>query len=168
MDLAGLATLFHRAACADGNDLGARADMLYASALAGMGFSNTQNGVIHAIAMAAPASLHLPHGLLVAATAPMGMTFNCQAAPEKYARITEILGCDPAGKTPRELASLAAQGMKRLLADLDIEPGLGAHGIGRAEIRGIAERAAAAKRLMDNNPRQGTTEDLQALLEEHF
>lgn len=41
-------------------------------------------------------------------------------------------------------------------------------GIARAEIRGIAERAAAAKRLMDNNPRQGTAEDLQALLEEHF
>jgi alcohol dehydrogenase class IV len=157
-----------RAACADGNNLGGRADMLYASALAGMGFSNTQNGVIHAIAMAAPASLHLPHGLLVAAAAPMGMAFNCQAAPEKYARIAEILGCDPAGKTPSELPSLAARGMKRLLADLGIEPGLGAHGIERAEIRGMAERAAAAKRLMDNNPRPGTAEDLQALLEEHF
>lgn len=58
--------------------------------------------------------------------------------------------------------------MKRLLVDLGIEPGLGAHGIGRVEIRGIAERAAAAKRLMDNNPRQGNADDLEALLTEHF
>lgn len=157
-----------RTACADGNNLGARADMLYASALAGMGFSNTQNGVIHAIAMAAPASNHLPHGLLVAAAAPMGMMFNCLAAPEKYGRIAEILGCDPAGKASLDLATQAAEGMKRLLADLGIEPGLAAHGIERTEIRGIAERAAAAKRLMDNNPRQGTADELEALLTEHF
>ncbi|NLY40918.1 MAG: iron-containing alcohol dehydrogenase [Desulfovibrionales bacterium] len=157
-----------RTACADGQHLTARADMLYASALAGMGFSNTQNGVIHAIAMAAPAEHHLPHGLLVAAVAPMGIMFNCQAAPEKYAHIAEILGCDPQGKTPQECAGYAACAMKDLVADLGITPGLAAHGIKRAELRGIAERAAAARRLMDNNPRQGTADDLHALLEEYF
>ncbi|GAB1409783.1 iron-containing alcohol dehydrogenase [Desulfovibrionales bacterium] len=157
-----------RMVCAEGHNLAARENMLYASALAGMGFSNTQNGVIHAIAMAVPAAHRLPHGLLVAAIAPMGMIFNCQAAPEKYAHIAEILGCDPQGKTILECALQAVYAVKCLLADVGIEPGLAAHGIERSELRGIAERAAAAKRLMNNNPRQGTAEDLEALLIEYF
>lgn len=41
-----------RRAYVNGSDLAARADMLYASAMAGMGFSNTQNGIIHAVGTA--------------------------------------------------------------------------------------------------------------------
>jgi len=157
-----------RDAYADGGDITARERMLYGSALAGMGFSNTQNGVIHAIAMAVPASYHLPHGLLVGAVAPMGIAFNCLAAPEKYARIAAILGCDPDLKTENDRARSVVAGFEKLLADLDIEPGLAAHGIQREDIRGIAERAAGTQRLMRDNPRQGTADDLEKLLERYF
>jgi len=157
-----------RRACADGHDTNAREQMLYASALAGKGFSNTQNGVIHAIAMAVPASYHLPHGLLVGAIAPMGMAFNCQTAPEKYARIAQILGCDSGAASLAEQARSAVAGFERLLADLDITPGLAAHGVRREDIRGIAERAAATRRLMDGNPAKGGAEDLERLIKRHF
>lgn len=157
-----------RRACADGHDLAAREQMLYAAAQAGLGFSNTQNGVIHAIAMAVPASYQLPHGLLVAAVAPMGMVFNCPAAPEKYARIAQILGCEAGAASLAEQALSAVTGFKRLLADLDIMPGLAAHGVRREDIRGIAERAAATRRLMDGNPAKGGAEDLERLIEGHF
>ncbi len=157
-----------RKAHADGNDLKAREQMLYASALAGMGFSNTQNGVIHAIAMAVPASYHLPHGLLIGAAAPMGIAFNCLAAPEKYARIAEILGCDPDLKSVDDRGGSAMAGFEKLLADLGIKPGLAAHGIQREDIRGIAERAAGTERLMRGNPRQGTADDLEKVLERYF
>ena len=157
-----------RKACSDGRDVEAREQMLYASALAGMGFSNTQNGVIHAIAMAVPADCHLPHGLLVGAVAPMGMAFNCLAAPEKYARIAAILGCDPDLKTVDELAQCAVTRFEKMLGDLGVKPGLAAHGITREDIRGIAERAAGTERLMRNNPRQGTADDLEKLLERYF
>ncbi len=157
-----------RKAYADGGDITAREQMLYGSALAGMGFSNTQNGVIHAIAMAVPADYHLPHGLLIGAVAPMGIAFNCLAAPEKYARIAEILGCDPGLKTESERAQSAVAGFERILSDLGVKPGLAAHGVKREDIRGIAERAAATERLMRGNPRQGTVDDLEKLLERYF
>lgn len=157
-----------RRACADGRDLEARERMLYASAQAGLGFSNTQNGVIHAIAMAVPASYHLPHGLLVGAVAPMGMAFNCQAAPEKFARIARILGCETEAASLAEQAGSAAAGFERLLADLGITPGLAAHGVRREDIGGMAERAAATGRLMDGNPAKGTAEDLERLIERYF
>ncbi|ACU89677.1 iron-containing alcohol dehydrogenase [Desulfomicrobium baculatum DSM 4028] len=157
-----------RKAYADGSDIEAREQMLYGSALAGMGFSNTQNGVIHAIAMAVPADYHLPHGLLVGAVAPMGIAFNCLTAPEKYARIAEILGCDSGLKTESDRSRSAVAGFEKMLTDLGVTPGLAAHGIQRADIRGIAERAAATERLMRNNPRQGTADDLEKLLEGYF
>jgi alcohol dehydrogenase class IV len=153
---------------ANGSDMEAREQMLYASALAGMGFSNTQNGVIHAIAMAVPASYNLPHGLLVGALAPMGMAFNCQAAPEKYARIAEILGCASRATTLAERAQSAIAGFESLLADLGIKPGLAAHGVRCEDIRGIAERAAATRRLMDGNPAKADADELEKLIERHF
>jgi alcohol dehydrogenase class IV len=157
-----------RKAYANGFNKEARAAMLYASAIAGTGFSNTQNGVIHALAMAAPAHYHLPHGLLTAAVAPMGMAFNCLASPEKYAEAAGILGCDPSGKNLNERAKSVVAGFESLLADLDVKPGLRPYGIKREDLRGMAERAAASQRLMGNNPRRGTADELEALLEEHY
>ncbi len=157
-----------RQAYTNGRNPQAREAMLYASSICGMGFSNTQNGVIHAIGMAVPATYHLPHGLLMAACAPMGIAFNCHAAPEKYGEIAEILGCDTRGKNVFEAAEMAVEGFTKLMRDVDIEPGLKACGVKEEDIRGIAERAAASARLMDNNPRQATADQLEALIREHF
>jgi len=157
-----------RPAYANGKNRAARAAMLYASALSGMGFSNTQNGVIHALGMAVPANYHLPHGLLMAAIAPMGIAFNAIASAEKYAAVAELLGCAPRRASSLEKAKAASQGFAALMHDLDVAPGLAAHGVKKGDIPGIAARAAAARRLMDGNPRQATAKELEALLHEYF
>lgn len=157
-----------RQAYASGKNIEARTRMLYASALSGMGFGNTQTGLIHALGHAVPCSYHLPHGQLMAAVASMGMTFNSIAAPEKYARVAEILGADLVGKNIYQQAASAAEAMTALLNDLDLPSGLAAQGVSRDEIPIIAKNAAADTRLMAKNPRQGTVKELEALLEQHF
>ena len=157
-----------RKAYANGADIRAREHLLYASALSGMGFSNTQNGVIHALGMAVPIKYHLPHGLLMAAIAPMGISFNAMASPEKYAEVAEILGSAPAGADTLTKAKSAAQGFATLLDDLGIKAGLQAHGVAWDDLTGTAERAAGTARLMGNNPRKGSAEDLLALLQQNF
>jgi alcohol dehydrogenase len=156
-----------RKAYADGSNREARAAMLYAATLAGMGFSQTQHGIIHAVGTSLPSTCKLPHGLLMAALAPMGMSFNCIAAPEKYAKIAEILGAG-ARNTPLETARAGIEAMRGLLADVGIAWGLAAHNVPRDCLAGTAERAAAAKRLMDNNPRKAAADRILALLEEHY
>ena len=156
-----------RKAYANGGNKEARANMLYAATLAGMGFSQTQNGIIHAVGTNLPAACKVPHGLAMAALSPMGMSFNCIAAPEKYAQVAQILGVDPMG-TCLDTAREGIDAMYELLADLDIAPGLEAHGVPRDALQSTAERAAAAKRLMDNNPRKASAKQLFALLEEHY
>ena len=156
-----------RRAYVNGSDLAARADMLYASAMAGMGFSNTQNGIIHAVGTAVPREYHLPHGLLMACLAPLCMKFNHMAQPEKYAEIARILGEKNSDDT-LALAERAAERMHALLRDLDINAGLRPYGVKRGDLPLIAERAASNARLIGNNPRPATAGQILTLLESSY
>lgn len=157
-----------RQAYANGHNMHAREQMLYGAATSGIAFSNTQNGLIHAIGMSFSHEHHIPHGLMMAICAPMGMSFNAMAAPEKFAVIADILGSAPAGAPLQVRAQSAAEGFAALMKDLDITPGLGAHGITREELRPVAEKGAAYKRLMDSNPRKATADELERLLERFY
>ncbi len=152
-----------RRAYVNGQDIAARTDMLYASCLAGMGFSNTQNGIIHAVGTAVPRSYNLPHGLLMACLSPMCMEYNLMANPEKYAQIAEILG----GEYHPDTLTMARQApvlMSELLEDLNIKEGLAPYGVKEEDLEGIATRAVGAARLMGNNPRPGTVKQVHELL----
>jgi alcohol dehydrogenase len=156
-----------RKAYANGANKEARAAMLYAATLAGMGFSQTQNGIIHAVGINLPVACKVPHGLAMAALAPMGMRFNYIAAPEKYAQIAQILGAEP-GFNALDAARRGIDAVCALLDDVGIAPGLKAHGVPYDALEATAERAAKAKRLMDNNPRKATAQQIFALLKEHY
>ena len=156
-----------RKAYANGGDIEARTGMLYGATLAGMGFSQTQNGIIHAVGTNLPVTCKLPHGLVMAALSPMGMSFNCIAKPEKFAVIAEILGVEPFG-TALDTARAGIDAMYELLDDVDIAPGLKAHGVPEDALEGTAERAAGAKRLIDNNPRKANAKQILALLKQYY
>ncbi|MDR2696628.1 MAG: iron-containing alcohol dehydrogenase [Deltaproteobacteria bacterium] len=156
-----------RKAYANGANREARAAMLYAATLAGMAFSQTQNGIIHAVGTNLPAACKVPHGLAMAALAPMGMSFNCIAAPEKYAQVARILGIEPCADA-LGAARRGIDALRALLDDVGIAPGLKAHGVPYDALEAVAERAAKAKRLMDNNPRKATAQQIFALLREHY
>lgn len=159
-----------RQAYANGGNLVARTNMLYASALAGLGFGNTQNGIIHAIGTTLPTEYHLPHGLVMSFVAPMGIAYNHIANPEKYAIIADILRGESCscGASVLERAKDCEAAFLDLLHDLEIKPGLEPYGIKRTDLPASAERAAAAKRLIDNNPRKAGKDQILALMEEHF
>lgn len=55
--------------------------------------------------------------------------------------------------------------MLGLLNDIDLGSGLAAYGIERGDLPGIAERAAGNVRLMGNNPRPATAQQILELLE---
>lgn len=153
-----------RRAVTDGQDMEAREQMLYGAALSGMAFSNTQNGIIHALGMSVPQEHHLPHGLIMAIFAPVGLTFNAPVAREKFARMAELFGSAPDNAPEDVKAASVAGGFCALMRDLGIRPGLAANGLSAEELPGIARRGATYGRLMDSNPRTATVQELEALL----
>ena len=147
-----------RQAYANGKNAAARDAMMYASALAGMGFGNTQNGIIHAI------------GTTMSFCAPFSVGFNYIANPEKYAIVADILrGDDRSGcMSVMDRAADVEDAFRDLLNDLDIATGLSNYGVKREDLPACADRAFAAKRLLNNNPRAASRDQILALLEANF
>jgi alcohol dehydrogenase class IV len=106
--------------------------------------------------------------LLTAFILPWVMEFNSVGAPEKFARIAVALGEDPSGLPTAEAAGLAVKAVRFLLDDLNISPKLSAHGIPRDEFPAIAKATVGAVRLISNNPRPVTEEDVVKLLEANY
>ncbi len=156
-----------RKAYANGGDRQARADMLYAATLAGMGFSNTQNGIIHAVGTAIPREYHMSHGVAISCLTPMCVAYNYMANPEKYAQVAMILGEQP-DPDLYALASRASVRLAALLKDLNVKTGLQPYGVTREDLAIIAERAAGNARLIGNNPRPANAKQILAMLEASY
>jgi len=157
-----------RKAYANGDNREARENMLYASCLAGMAFSNTQNGLDHALALAIGGKFHLPHGLLTAFILPWVMEYNLLANPQKFIQIARAFGENTDGRPGIEAARLSVKAIKSLLDDLDISYKLSRHNIPREEIPRLAKAAIGAARLISNNPRKATEKDVIKLLEVNY
>jgi len=157
-----------RKAFAHGDNREARENMLNASCLAGMAFSNTQNGLDHALALAIGGKFHLPHGLLTAFILPWVMEYNLLANPEKFIQIARAFGESPDGLPEVEGARLAVRAIKSLLDDLGISYKLSSYGIPREEIPALAKATIGAARLISNNPRKVMEKEVVGLLEKNF
>ncbi|MCG8423482.1 MAG: iron-containing alcohol dehydrogenase [Proteobacteria bacterium] len=157
-----------RRAYANGHDIEARTQMLQASCMAGMAFSNTQNGLDHALALAIGGRFHLPHGLLTAFISPWVMSFNLIACPEKFINIAEAFGENTAGLSKMEAAGLAVKAVKSMLDDLGISYRLSSYNVPREAIPDLAKAAIGAERLISNNPRRVSEADVIALLEANY
>ncbi|NWF53625.1 MAG: iron-containing alcohol dehydrogenase [Syntrophaceae bacterium] len=157
-----------RRAYANGDNREARENMLFASCLAGMAFSNTQNGLDHALALAIGGKFHLPHGLLTAFILPWVMEFNLQAVPHKFIQIAQAFGERTDGVPEVEAARLSVKAIKSLLNDLDIFYKLGEYDVPRQEIPALAKAAIGAARLIMNNPRKVTEREIIQLLEANY
>ena len=157
-----------RKAFANGTNKAARENMLYASCLSGMAFSNTQNGLIHAIALAIGGKFHLPHGLLTAFICPWVMEFNLLATPAKFIEIARLFGENIYGLPEIQAARLSVRAVKGLLDDLRIPYTLKNYGVPREAIGDIARATLGAARLINNNPRAVTEAEVVDLLKANY
>jgi alcohol dehydrogenase len=157
-----------RLAYANGANLAARENMLHASCLAGMAFSNTQNGLDHALALAIGGKFHLPHGLLTAFIMPWVMEYNLIAAPGKYIKIAEAFGERTKHLPENQAARLSVTAVKSLLDDIGISYKLSSYGVPREEFPALAKATVGAVRLISNNPRAVTEQDVIGILEANF
>jgi 1,3-propanediol dehydrogenase len=129
-----------RLATADGENLEARGHMLLASAMAVMA-TGAGLGIIHSLAQTLGGFYDAPHGLSIAACFSLGMGYNLPAAPEKFARIAQLLGADVAGLSCSDAAEATVPALEALLSELGITADLRTLGVRRADIPRLAELA---------------------------
>ncbi|MEH2469993.1 alcohol dehydrogenase class IV [Nitrobacteraceae bacterium AZCC 2161] len=136
-------------AVADGADREARAGLSLASLYGGfcLGPVNTTAG--HAVAYPLGTRHHIAHGLACAVIFPHTLAFNMSAVSDKTAAILQALGLD----APKDQGS-AFDAAYRYCSDLGIEMRLSRLGVPRSDLEVMADEAHAIRRLLDNNPRE--------------
>jgi alcohol dehydrogenase class IV len=126
-------------AYADGRDLEARKGMTLASYYAGLAFTRTSVGYVHAIAHNLGAAYGTPHGLANAIALPLVLDFSKEAARDQLARLAELLGLE--GRSDAEKAQRFIDAVRELMATLELPYELEA--LRQEDIASIAERARA-------------------------
>ncbi|MEZ5797610.1 MAG: iron-containing alcohol dehydrogenase [Paracoccaceae bacterium] len=147
----------------DGADAEARAGMMLASYYGGICLGPVNTAAGHALAYPLGTRLGLPHGLANAIIFPHVLAFNAPARPQKTAEVLGALAL-PASDDPATVLAHAA-GFCR---DLGIEMRLSAHGTNGDDLPGWAAEAHAIRRLMDNNPRDMSVAEVEAIYRAAF
>lgn len=114
----------------NGEDLIARGQMLIAATLAGAAFSNSQLGIVHALAHPLGAKFGVPHGVANSILLPHCILYNLEACPDLYARIAQAMGKEVGGMGSLKAAEQAAVaiweftkalGLPQSLREMDVE-----------------------------------------------
>jgi alcohol dehydrogenase class IV len=126
-------------AFSNGDDLEARGAMAMASYYAGIAFTRTSVGYVHAIAHTFGARYNTPHGLANAITLPHILKFSAPAANERLAALAAMIGIEQGSAEQRADAFRAA--VDELLRQLQIPTHL--EDLQLKDIPSIAQQALA-------------------------
>jgi alcohol dehydrogenase len=149
---------------ADGQDLAARAQMLLAAHMAGIGMATTGLGLCHAVGHALGARFDIAHGVALTMLLPAVLRFNAAVCAERLADVAVALGvADPAGSTARN-ADAAIDAVAGLADRVGMTQRVAGLGITHADFGQIAADALDDE-VLANTPRQPAAADIHALLQ---
>ncbi len=152
-----------RTAVSDGSNKDARNAMAEGALLAGIAFGNSGVAAVHALAYPLGARFHVSHGIANGLLLPYVMECNLSAEPSKYSHIAEILGIPIKGMTQLEAAAEGVNAVKSLVKDIGIPHRLRDLNVPREALEGMAVATMDVTRLLANNPKVLTLDDIRSI-----
>lgn len=154
-----------RTAVKNGSDKEARNCMSEGALLAGMAFSNSGCAAVHALAFALGSQFHVPHGMANAVLLPYVTECNLSANLPRYATVAQMLGVKTQGLSLQEAAEKGVEAAKALAADIGIPLHLRDLGVPKEALEGLATATMDVTRLLANNPKKLTLDDVRGIWE---
>ena len=151
----------------DGADLEAREGMSMASMFGGFCLGPVNTAAVHALAYPLGGEFHVPHGLSNAILLSEVFRFNISASPERHAEVARVLG----GVESDDAIQTATLGADKLAALIQNSGILEDPAISRLDLLAVdrmASSAAKVMRLLKNNPRSLTLEDIVGIYMSSF
>jgi alcohol dehydrogenase len=152
-----------------GDDLEARANTLVASTMAGLAFTNTGVGVIHALAHATGGQFGTHHGMTNSVFLTHGMAFNLDVIADRYAALSRYLKFSDSSND-----EVAARTLIDRVEKLNVEVGLprrlrdlGVPVLKDEEKEQLAELANTDPAIMFN-PKETTIADIIGIYERAY
>jgi len=151
-------------ACKDGSNMLARANMAWASTIAGIMLVQSGATGNHALAQALGAHLHVPHGLGVAIGTPIFLEYCRAEASEKYVQLARELGIAQDMDDEDEIADEFIRQVKAFLKEIGIPEDLKdkAYDI---DMDALVENAMInAPAAIVNTPREVAYKDMEEMI----
>ena len=144
----------------EGANVEARKGMALASYYAGLAFTRTSVGYVHAIAHNLGALYRTPHGLANAIALPHVLEFSQQAATRQLGELAELIGLDEGTDSERASAFIAS--VRELMHNVGIPETLDS--LNSADIPALAEAALAEAFLEYPVPQWMAQDECETLL----
>ena len=128
-------------AVANGEDIEAREQLVFATFLAGMAFSNAGLGYVHAMAHQLGGIYDLPHGVCNAMLLPVVQKENAAHSPKKFRMIAEKLGFDSNNKSDEDCSKFVIDKIAELSETVGIPKSLKELGVNNPDLDRLAENS---------------------------
>jgi alcohol dehydrogenase class IV len=147
---------------ANPEDMNFRNNMMMASLMAGLAFSNASLGLVHSMAHALGGAVGLPHGECNAILLEKVVEFNYPSAAKKYDQLAQAMGIETGGHENEGMVRIITERLAQLRMDLGVTERLGALGVPESDLPELALKAFNDPCLA-TNPRAASPEDIEKL-----
>lgn len=151
----------------DGSDIEARDGMVYAQYMAGMAFSNSGLGIIHAMAHQLGGLYNLPHGVCNAVLLPYGIGYNLNNGCLEYGNIAKAIDICEASIPSKLAGDRLIEYIHRLNSSIGIPRNLSSFGVKYEDISELANMTMADLSLK-KNPVEANVEDVKRIFEKAY
>jgi len=141
--------------------------MLEASMIAGVAFSQSRLGNVHAISHTLGGVFNIPHGIANAALLPFVMKFNLRACVDSYKEIAIALGKDVHGLSAIEAADKAIEAVIEMNKAMKIPLNVKDLGVSLEVLPKLVEDAMRSGNVFVN-PRLTKASDIQLIIEKAY
>lgn len=149
------------------SNLIAREKMATASLMAGLAFGNAGVGAVHALAYPLGGKFKMAHGVSNALMLPYVLEWNVLGCAERLSKISVMLKLAE-GQQHMANAKKLVEFLHLFCQQLNIPSGLRVFGILESDIPALAAEAIKVERLLKNNPRQLSVQDIEAIYREAY
>jgi alcohol dehydrogenase class IV len=140
---------YYRKAVLNGWDREARMGMSIGSHLAGLAFSHSGLGLVHALASSLGGMIDAPHGVCLAACTNIGLSYNIVACEKELATLETVMSSeDGTGSAERFLSNI-----QTMIQDLGFPIRPSDLGVKEGDAQIILEKTLIQKRRIQTNPR---------------
>lgn len=151
----------------DGKDINARGDTLLAAFYGGVCIASSGTNAVHALSYPLGGRYRIPHGVSNAILLAPVFACNKDSCIDKLANVAEIAahaaGDSLAGKNNAQKADYLIERLANLSRELKIPATLEELGISIKDLDILVDSASEVKRLLNNNPKPLTKDDIRGI-----